>query len=437
MGPSLNTLWLPHNRKLALFIGLMTLIRAGFLLFNSHGLDLNPDEYGNYHIARSWLQGLGYTRYDPATQTQKPLAFYATFPIWVYALFLKAGLNIAWWVLLVHLTSLAFYAGSIWYFYRTLALFTARPGLRFWGTVLYAAYPSTLFYIGSVFWYENLTMPVFVYVMYHLLHLTRGGQRTACHYLLLPLLITLSCLFRGQLLFIYFFIFATYLLVIRRQLGLAGQWHLLRVPLLTAALLIATHLPIVVKNYRLFGGLLLSTQPGFELLQGHNPYADGKWTMAWTDPGEPLYDYAAARIPNLKYLDQYTESRARARQACQWIRENPLAELHLIGRKLKVYFTPDNSPYFEGNTLPGFNRANPINLGVHGLFLLALAGAIWYRRQYRIRRQEWLVLAPIFTTILLCLIFFFGHRWRFYAEPYMLLYGFIFLDKTLTMTNDQ
>jgi hypothetical protein len=184
-----------------------------------------------------------------------------------------------------------------------------------------------------------------------------------------------------------------------------------------------------VKNYRLFGAIMLSTQPGFELLQGHNPYADGKWTMAWTDPGEPLYDYAAARIPNLKYLDQYTESRERARLAIQWIRENPLAELQLIGRKLKVYFTPDNSPYFEGNTLPGFNRANPINLGVHGLFLLALAGALLYRRQYRIRPQEWLVLAPVFTTILLCLIFFFGHRWRFYAEPYMLLYGLIFVDK--------
>jgi hypothetical protein len=425
-----NTFLLPQHRKLALLIGLMTLIRAGFLLFNSHSLDLNPDEYGNYHIARSWLQGLGYTRFDPVSQTQKPLAFYATFPVWVYALFLKSGLNIAFWVLLVHLTSLVCYAASIWYFYQTLALFITGKQLRFWGTVVYAAYPSTLFYIGSVFWYENLTMPVMVYVIYQLLRLSRSGQMARYNYVLLPILITLSCLFRGQLLFIYFFIFGTFLLISHRQILRQKQVQLLKVPLLTAGLIVAAHLPILLKNYRMFGGFLLSTQPGFELLQGHNPYADGKWTMAWTDPGEPLYDYADAHIPNLKYLDQDTESRERARLAFEWVQENPLAELRLIARKLKVYFTPDNSPFYEGNTLPGFNQSNPVNLVVHGLFLLALAVAVFYRRQYRITRQQWLVLAPVFTTILLCLIFFFGHRWRFYAEPYMLLYGLIFLDKT-------
>jgi hypothetical protein len=74
--------------KLALFIFFMTVIRAGLLYYNSHTLELNPDEYPNYHLAENWLQGKGYTRYDPATQTEKKFAFYATFPVWVYALFL-------------------------------------------------------------------------------------------------------------------------------------------------------------------------------------------------------------------------------------------------------------------------------------------------------------------------------------------------------------
>ncbi|MGV3504984.1 MAG: hypothetical protein ACO1O1_14840 [Adhaeribacter sp.] len=419
----------PRNRKLVLLLGLLTGVRAGLLVFNSHGLDLNPDEFGNYHIARSWVQGLGYTRFDPVTQTQKPLAFYATFPVWVYALFLKAGLNIAFWVLLVHLASLAAYVLACWYFYRSLALFIAQERLRFWGTLIFAAYPSTLFYIGSIFWYENLTMPVLVYVSYHLLRLLQGGRLERRHWLLIPLLISGSCLFRGQLLFIYFFLFICFL-VLGRHIILQGKGRqLLALPLLVAGLLVFSHVPILVKNYRLFGGLLLSTQPGFELLQGHNPYADGRWTMAWTDPGEPLYDYAAARIPGLKYLDQYTESRERARLAWEWIRQHPRAELQLLARKVGVFFRPDNSPYFEGNTLPGFPWWNPLNGAVHALFLLALAAAGLRPRRFGLRGSERFLLAPVGAVLLLSLIFFVGHRWRFYAEPYMLLTGFLFLSK--------
>lgn len=419
----------PRNRKLVLLLGLLTLVRAGLLVFNSHGLDLNPDEFGNYHIARSWVQGLGYTRFDPVTQTQKPLAFYATFPVWVYAFFLKAGLNIAWWVLLVHLLSLGAYVLATWYFYRTLSLFISSEKLRFWGTLLFAAYPPTLFYIGSIFWYENLTMPVLVYVMYHLLRLLQGSPLERRHLLLIPLLVSLSCLFRGQLLFIYFFLFSFLLALGWRQIFQRGNRQILTLPLLVAGLLIISHLPILVKNHRMFGGLLLSTQPGFELLQGHNPYADGRWTMAWTDPGEPLYDYAAAHIPGLKYLDQYTESRERARLAVEWIRQHPGQELQLLGRKILLFFRPDNSPYFEGNTLPGFNRWNPLNAAVHALFLAALTAALLRPRRFGLQGSERFLLAPVGAVLLLSLIFFVGHRWRFYAEPYMLLVGFLFLSK--------
>jgi hypothetical protein len=201
---------------------------------------------------------------------------------------------------------------------------------------------------------------------------------------------------------------------------------------LTLALVVATHIPILIKNYRMFGGILLSTQPGFELLQGHNPYADGKWTMAWTDPGEPLYDYTIARLPHLHQLDQYTESRERARLAMAWIKENPLAELRLLLRKLVWYFTPDNSPFYPGTHLPGYNWYNPVNLIVHALFLLAILLPLLRPAYFGYTFPEVFCLMPVLATLLLSLVFFFGHRWRFYAEPFMILWGCLFIQKLIT-----
>lgn len=417
--------------KLALFIFLVTILRAGLLYYNSHTLDLNPDEYPNYHLAENWLQGKGYTRFDPVTQTEKAFAFYATFPIWVYALFLQLHISIAFWVLLVHLVALGLYAISIFYFYKTLSLFIASEKIRFWGAVIYAIYPSTLFYIGSVFWYENITMPLMVIVLYFLLLLLQNQKIPTAITISMPVAVTLSILFRGQLLFIYLLIFSVFLgsLLLQKQNNRQSWRAGLFICIATLLLVISSHIPILVKNYRMFGGILFSTQPGFELLQGHNPFADGKWTMAWTDPGEPLYDYTIDRVPNLHQLDQYTESRIRAKLALAWIKQNPTEELLLIGQKLKVYFTPDNSPFYPGTHLPGYNWPNPINFLVHGLFLTALLFAIIKNKYFGFSAAEMFFLTPILASILLCLVFFFGYRWRFYAEPYLLFFGLLFLQK--------
>ncbi|MGV3589016.1 MAG: hypothetical protein ACO1OF_18575 [Adhaeribacter sp.] len=394
--------------KLALFIFLATILRAGLLYYNSHTLDLNPDEYPNYHLAENWLQGKSYTRYDPVTQTEKAFAFYATFPVWVYALFLQLHINIAFWVLLVHVVALGLYAVAIFYFYKTLALFITNEKIRFWGAVIYAIYPSTLFYIGSLFWYENITMPLMVIVLYYLVLLLQNQKIPTAITISMPVAVTLSILFRGQLLFIYFLIFSVFLGHFwQRVRHNSPNWRAgLFICSATLLLVISSHIPILVKNYRLFGGILLSTQPGFELLQGHNPYADGKWTMAWTDPGEPLYDYTIARVPNLHQLDQYTESRIRAKLALAWIKQNPTEELKLIGQKLKVYFTPDNSPFYPGTHTPGYNWLNPINFLVHGLFLIALLFAIFKNKYFGFNATEMFFLTPILASILLCLVFF-------------------------------
>ncbi|MDB5262902.1 MAG: hypothetical protein JWQ14_2183 [Adhaeribacter sp.] len=409
----------------------MTVIRASLLFYNSRTLELNPDEYPNYHLAENWLQGKGYTRFDPATQKNKSFAFYATFPIWVYALFLHFKISISYWVLLVQLAALFLYSLSIFYFYKTLSLFISSASIRLWGMVVYAVYPSTLFYIGSLFWYENITMPILVIVFYYLLLLLQNQKIPPFIAVLIPIGVALSILFRGQLLIIYFIIFSVFIFLLfgpsRENRRYVKTGHTVSLTLLI--LVIFSHVPIVIKNYKMFGGIMLSTQPGFELWQGHNPFANEKWTMDWTDPGEPLYDYTIARLPNLHQLDQYTESRERAKLARDWLKQNPTEELFLIGRKLKLYFTPDNSPFYPGTSLPGYNWPNPLNIAVHGLFFTALIFAMVKNKYFGFSPIETFCFTPIVATILLCLVFFFGHRWRFYAEPYLIFFGFLFLQK--------
>ncbi|MGV3640016.1 MAG: hypothetical protein ACO1NZ_05805, partial [Adhaeribacter sp.] len=77
----------------------------------------------------------------------------------------------------------------------------------------------------------------------------------------------------------------------------------------------------------------------------------------------------------------------------------------------------------------GFNRWNPLNGAVHALFLAALTAALLRPRRFGLQESERFLLAPVGAVLLLSLIFFVGHRWRFYAEPYMLLTGFLFLSK--------
>ena len=98
----------------------------------------------------------------------------------------------------------------------------------------------------------------------------------------------------------------------------------------------------VTPNKELFGVYILSTQSGFELLQGHSPVAQGSWMHHWEDMGNPLYEYAHKNIKNLDSLNEYEASQARKHLAMDWAVHHPLKEIILTARKIVIYFFPDN-----------------------------------------------------------------------------------------------
>lgn len=188
-------------------------------------------------------------------------------------------------------------------------------------------------------------------------------------------------------------------------------------------MLILAQVPVFKKNHAMFGSYILSTQPGFEFLRGHNPLARGSnWG---DDPNNVFYKYVMDQIPNIDYLNEYEESLAWRSLAIKWILNNPFSELKLIVRKIAIYFLPQNYNY----GLPGNRLYNPINLIVHLLFLVSIALTLIKFRSIVIRKVDILVLIPIIFSILLGLIFFVGYRWRYYGEPFMIIYIFMFIQK--------
>ncbi|MCC3155993.1 hypothetical protein LJ737_02020 [Hymenobacter sp. 15J16-1T3B] len=409
-----------HRRRLLFWILALALVllRLALLWHNNPGLEWNWDEVRNARIAEHWLQGRGYVSFDAGRQQLRPDAFHASFPVWVYAAWFKLGLPRHYFTAAVYLLTAVGGVVTGWYARQILRWYRLPAALAGLGGLLLALYPSVLWYIGAWFWYENLCLPALIWTTYQLLGLLGGRPLPPAKAVLLAAVVTLSCLLRGYLLAVYGGMFAVLLWHGYRQHR--GWRGVLRPALLTLGLTLLLHLPILVKNHRLFGAYILSTQPGFELLQGHNPVTQGRFMFDWDEADKPFGRWVQQHLPRLAGLNQYQESQARARLARQWISQHPGAELRLLGRKLLAFFSPEN---FVANDFR--TRYHPVTAAVHLAFLLSVVATALQWRGLRFRHPDALLLLPLGVVLLLSLVFFVGYRWRLFAEPAFVLFPLI------------
>lgn len=397
----------------------LAVFKLGLMLHLNPGLEWNYDERRNGRIADNYLAGRGYVSLDPERHVLRPDSFHASFPVFVYIGWQRAGLPKHYFTLLIFGLSIAAYLLGGLYLQRTLLYFGVAPPIAWVGAIGWLLYPSALYYIGAYMWYENITLPLLLLVVYKLLRLLGGRPLSWADFGLIAALITLSCLLRGYLLAVYALLLLVWLLLMvraesrprGRTLGLVAG---------VAVLLGLAHLPILRKNHQLFGAWTLSNQAGFELLQGHNSSTQGRFMFDWDDPAKPFGQYVHTQIPHLESLNQYQESQARAQVAKRWVLEHPLEEATLWVRKTLLFFSPENFIADAPNTPP-----NPLNALVHLAFVVALGASFARFRGLSIHRDDILLLTPVAAVWLLSLIFFVGFRWRYFAEPAMLLYPLI------------
>jgi hypothetical protein len=399
------------NRKLILLAVMAVLLRIFFISYFNDDLSLSPDEERNYRIAFNHFNGHGYSFFNDQKQIFELTAFHGSFTVFVYEhLLIKNNIPKEWWVLMLAIVAQVLFFISIFYFYR-LAQFFLNKKYAFYATITYCFYPSVLIYIGSLFSYhENIVLPLLIIVVARLLYSTEQDYKWY-DYILIPVMVVTGILLKGNTLPVFAVLLFFYTLIVSIQ----KKWkHLL--PVLTSVVLVlAVHLPTLEKNRIMFGKPVLSTQSGYEFLQGHHPEAKGSWLGRWKDSTNVLLGYVHENIEGVELMNELEEGEARKQLAWKWIKDHPLDVVKLEFRKLVLFFMPWNQNiHFTAIWY------NPFNLAVHVLFLFIVFMKT-ATRSFTFR--DVIILAPVLASLAVSVIFFVGYRWRFYAEPFMIIFA--------------
>lgn len=396
---------------LALFFGFM---RAVLLFYHNPNLIMNIDEESNYEVATNHYKGRGYTYFDEEKNAYLPTAFHASFTIFVYeSVLLKNHIHKRYWVAFCNVISAVLLAFSIHYFYL-ICLWFLSSKLSYYATFSYCLFPSVIYYIGTLFWYEQIVLSILIIVIYLMLKSFKGVLSNI-EIALLSCCIIIASLLRIQsiTIFIPLLLFSIFYMLYQKQAKKSLMYGIILL------LGIVAHFPSLAKNKSIYGHYILSTQMGYEILQGHNPFAKGSWMGDWLLPQSALYQYSHQKIPHIAELNQYEEGIARKQLAFNWIKENPFAEIKLLIRKLMLYFLPRNFEFLPFNQVP-----NPIN------FIFYLGFITYIINSFRTNTNAWtaerlFILMPIIGSLTLTLVFFMGARWRYYAEPFMIIFAWM------------
>ena len=180
------------------------------------------------------------------------------------------------------------------------------------------------------------------------------------------------------------------------------------------------HKPILDKNYILFENKTLTTGSGATFFIGANENARGSW-----DGTGNVTNQLKSKIEN--NLNESEINKIYFKAGIEWIKKNPLDYLILQFRKLAIYFLPQNY-----SILPGNRIYNPINFIFHIGFFLFLLRVLKNRK---FDYKNIVILSPIIGSLIISLLFFIGYRWRYYAEPYMVLTAIIFYSQIIKRYN--
>jgi len=393
------------KRKLLILSAIVFIIKALLLIHSGNFETMNPDEESNFLIATNYLEGKNYTN-----SSGELSSFHGSFTVFLYQYLIQNNISKESYIIFYHFLALLVFVLSISYFYKLLRHFRIPENIAFLSVVLYSFYPSNIYYIGNLFTYEKFVLPILIFIFYLLLEAFKKNIINKLFWTL-PILVSISCLFRAQLIFVYFLLFVTfgvYAIVFWRKQKVIKEKSITY--LLTGFLMILTHFPLLNKNHKMFGKYILSTQIGYELMQGHNDFARGSWFGGWSNKESMYYKYSKENITNLDDLNEYEEGIKRKEFALNWIKNNPKKEMELVLRKTGIFILPKN--YETGY--------NIINIIVHLMFISAVLFMILRRK---IDLNSIFILSPIIAVYTLCQIFFVGLRWRYYVEPFFILFA--------------
>ena len=309
-----------------------------------------------------------------------------------------------------------FLAIALWTFYRTCCLYLS-PHRALLGTLLFLCFPSVYFFVGNTNMLDTLVMPLEVMFFCLLVQAWKSPQKPTLLLLLgLSFLLVTLCYLKPHHLLIV-------LILDAMLVGFASEgdkkkaWTFLY--WLNGAVLVG-FIPIMLSNYMDFREVFLSTQSGFNFFHGHNMAARGSWSPSiWKSHHDGLYALLQSNS-QLSYLNEKQESDYYAYLAWQWIAQHPWQECELMARKVAIFFLPHNFMHWKLN---GYNLL--VELGF-------LSFCVHYVLHFKQEDKALLFFfVPIAGILLVNVFYFVEYRWRYYAEPFMAFFAYLFLCRQL------
>lgn len=418
-----------YKKVMYFLIVAFVVLKGIFTFINNTDAKLNPDEQRNYNLAKSNLEGKGYVEYCDYKQRYQNRAFYSGFLIPVYAFFIKNNIDIKYFVYGTLIIAYLLFLWSVYYFFLLSKEFIKDEKVQLLSTLTYCLYPSILYYIGTIFCFENIAFALFVIFFYHLYQvLIRDKELNFKNSIIIVSAVVISAPIRNQMFAFYFAVLSLsflYLVYKKYKKGDNTVFPFSILVILAFFGCFLIHIPVLKKNNKMFGHYFLSNQSGFELMQGHDSLARGSWRGNWSDTNSEYTKMSFKVIPNLKNLNEYEESKARKQYAINWMKQHPKEEIILTARKIAIYFLPQN---YDGG-LFGYAFYNPINLIIHLLFIAFVISRLYNYKKFEFKTL--LLIIPVIASLGLSVLFFVGHRWRYYAEPFMILCTFIFIEEMM------
>lgn len=310
--------------------------------------------------------------------------------------------------------------GLVFWWYALLAFeYLTRDFLKpSWGLAamaVFAFFPSMIWYIGAGPYYENWAMAGLVIYAAMVVRLMRMEKPVWTLILKVSFLLAVMALFRPQLMIIMtsaFAFMAVCLLWLKNRKSARLVFQSAFLFLFVVALF---NLPVLIKNNATVGEYVLSTNAKYDFFFGHNPYTRGSWCgVCEVDKNHPAYLFLRQEIPEYDRLEEVERSNARFQLAGKWIKENPLQEIKLIGKKRMIFWIPTD---YGRET---YSLLNIIIFGGAVIYCFIFLYRLWKKK---LSDTEVVCMSVLVGVLVMSVVFFTGHRWRLYAEPFIIIFA--------------
>ena len=248
--------------------------------------------------------------------------------------------------------------------------------------LLYGLYGPAIYFDGLLL---KVTLSAFLLTLAIYLFLRKELNDVGPGQFFAGFFLGLACLTRAN----FLLILPVVLLIVLVNPGAALRKRLAMTVLILGGLLSALG-PVVARNYYVGNELVLTTaQAGQNFYIGHNPAANGTYIWLPFVRADPLHEQEdfkkeAERISG-RTLRPAEVSHYWLQQGIDFIRNNPVAELKLTGKKLLFFLNnyeiPDNLNFYFHQRYSKILQILPISFGLLApFFLLGLLGMMFERR---------------------------------------------------------